>query len=216
VHQITKDYVRRVLGLVALFQLGELHFAKPLITTKVRLSPPVDVDEVARLSQLQTKQMYHLNPGLDFQQYYRDSVALNLPLKLALHVLKEHARYGPKVLLVEVQPGDSLWRLARRFGTTVAHIQRMNPAVERLLHIGQMVRVPARGYRNAVSRSNPLLSNGHRIHYRVREGDSLWGLALRFATTVKSIARINGLRKSALLRPGKWIWIKAHHQVGRI
>ncbi|MDQ6950072.1 MAG: LysM peptidoglycan-binding domain-containing protein [Mariprofundales bacterium] len=212
----TLDYVRRILGLVVLWQQGELAFAKPVVTTKVKLAPPVDVSEVARLGKMQRKWIYRLNPGLDFQQYYEDSVTLYLPLKLATRVVKQHARYQPKVLLVGMHAGDSLWRIAHRFGTTIAHIRQMNPALESsVLHVGQILLVPARGYLNAVARNNPLLSHGHRIHYKIRTGDSLWGLALRFGTTVKAIVRINELKQGKVLHPGKWIWIKAHHRVGR-
>ena len=43
-----------------------------------------------------------------------------------------------------VQSGDSLWLIARRYGTTVAELQRLNPGVNpQRLQVGQRLTVPA-------------------------------------------------------------------------
>lgn len=45
-----------------------------------------------------------------------------------------------------VQPGDTLWLIARRYGTTVAELQRLNPGVNpQRLMAGQRLTVPAAG-----------------------------------------------------------------------
>ncbi|HEY8416617.1 MAG TPA: cell wall hydrolase [Limnochordales bacterium] len=51
-----------------------------------------------------------------------------------------------------VQPGDSLWLIARRFGTTVAELQRLNPGVNpQRLRVGQRLTVPGRARQAAAA-----------------------------------------------------------------
>lgn len=79
-----------------------------------------------------------------------------------------------------VQPGDTLWLLSRRYGTTVEAIKRLNGLTGDMLYIGQVLKIP-------VSQTG-----GYR-EYTVQAGDSLWLLARRFRTTVEEIMQLNGL-----------------------
>ncbi len=82
------------------------------------------------------------------------------------------------------------------------------------LRIGQRLRVPANLLARATPRPNPLLSQGRRIRYRVRAGDSLWTIARRFGTTPASIARANELDPDDILRPGRKLWVVARIRPG--
>lgn len=86
-----------------------------------------------------------------------------------------------------VRPGDTLWLLAQRFGTTVDAIKRLNNLTGDDLQIGQVLLIPTAG--------SP---EGSYFEYVVRPGDTLWLLARRYDTTVDSIMRINGLTDSNL------------------
>lgn len=88
-----------------------------------------------------------------------------------------------------VQAGDSLWQIARQFGTTVDALMRVNGLSSDLLRIGQVLKVP-------VSQSSSY------FEHTVRSGDTLWLLARRYGTTVDAIKRLNGL-SSDLLRIGQ-------------
>ncbi|MBO8142350.1 MAG: cell wall hydrolase [Firmicutes bacterium] len=45
-----------------------------------------------------------------------------------------------------VQPGDTLWHIARRYGTTVARLEQLNPGVDPYrLRVGQRILVPTAG-----------------------------------------------------------------------
>jgi len=49
-----------------------------------------------------------------------------------------------------VQPGDTLWLIARRYGTTVAELQRLNPGINpSRLQVGQRLTIPAAGQASA-------------------------------------------------------------------
>ena len=79
-----------------------------------------------------------------------------------------------------VQPGDTLWLLARKYGTTVEELKRLNNLTSDMLNIGQVLKRPT-GQTPAY------------FEYTVRPGDTLWLLSQRFGTTVDAIKRLNGL-----------------------
>ncbi len=86
-----------------------------------------------------------------------------------------------------VRPGDTLWLLARRYGTTVDAIIRLNGLPDDNLSIGQILKIPSAGETPAPY-----------FEYTVRSGDSLWLLAQRFGTTVDAIKRLNELSSDNL------------------
>ncbi|MDE6419321.1 MAG: LysM peptidoglycan-binding domain-containing protein [Lachnospiraceae bacterium] len=86
-----------------------------------------------------------------------------------------------------VRSGDTLWRLAQRFNTTVDAIKSLNGLTGDNLSIGQVLRIPTTG-----------ASGGSYFEYTVRSGDTLWQLAQRYNTTVDAIQNLNGLSGSNL------------------
>lgn len=84
-----------------------------------------------------------------------------------------------------VRAGDSLWLIARRYGTTVDAIKSLNGLTSDLLDIGQILKIPAG-------------QNAPYVEYTVRPGDSLWLIARRYGTTVDTIKALNGLSSDLL------------------
>ncbi len=93
---------------------------------------------------------------------------------------------GPDVGTVTytVQAGDTLWLIARRYGTTVEAIKQANGLTSNALRIGQVLRIP--------------VSQNPYVEYTVRAGDTLWELARRYGTTVEAIRQANGLTNNIL------------------
>lgn len=83
-----------------------------------------------------------------------------------------------------VQAGDTLWLIARRYGTTVEAIRQANGLTGNTLQIGQVLRIP--------------VSQGPYVEYTVRAGDTLWELSRRYQTTVEAIRQANGLTSNIL------------------
>lgn len=94
-----------------------------------------------------------------------------------------------------VQKGDSLWKIAQRYGTTVEAIKSLNGLTGDLLNIGQVLQIPAS-------------QTGPNIRYTVRPGDSLWLIAQRYNTTVDAIKKLNNLT-SDILNIGQVLQIPA-------
>ncbi len=91
----------------------------------------------------------------------------------------------PGVREYVVQPGDSLWLIAKRYGTTVEALKQLNGLTSDLLNIGQVLKIPAD-------------TDTSYFEYTVRAGDTLWLLSRRFDTTVEAIQKLNGLSSDNL------------------
>lgn len=93
-----------------------------------------------------------------------------------------------------VRAGDSLWTIARRFGTTTTALQRANGLSSTHLKIGQRLVLPG----GPGGEATVAAATTSPTRYRVRAGDNLWTLSRRFGTSVAAIQNANGLRDSAL------------------
>lgn len=90
-----------------------------------------------------------------------------------------------------VQSGDSLWSIARKFGTTVDELRTLNNLTTDTLQIGQVLRI-------ASTPVSPPSEEQNFITYTVRSGDSLYKIARQYNTTVDAIKSLNNLTSDVL------------------
>ena len=88
-----------------------------------------------------------------------------------------------------VQPGDTLFSLARRFGTSVAALQAANGLRGDLIRIGQTLVITSGGA--------PLPPSGWTLH-TVTYDDTLYSLASHYGTSVEAIMAANGLQTTQI------------------
>jgi LysM repeat protein len=95
---------------------------------------------------------------------------------------------GPTCTYI-VRPGDMLFSIARRFGTTASAIAARNGLRNiNFIFIGQRLVIP-----NCTQPPPPPPPPGQCVTYVVRRGDTLSGIAARFGTTSFAIAARNGI-----------------------
>lgn len=102
---------------------------------------------------------------------------------------------------VIVQSGDTLWDLARKHGTTVAALAALNQIDDpSIIRIGQRIvlRPPASAVPPTPAPAAPTV-----VIYVVRPGDTLWGIATHFRTTVAALAQPNGIADPSFIRIGQ-------------
>jgi membrane-bound lytic murein transglycosylase D len=206
---VTRAYVKQIIGLASLLHTGELSFPEPVATRTLVLHPPVDISRLAKAANLDEMEIFRYTPSLNQAQYLHESVTIHVPASSFALLQKKISQAGPEYVQVKISKGDSLWGIARKYHTSVAHLKRLNPDMGELLRIGRKLKVPTGHLAVAVATPNPLLSKGLRIRYKIRPGDSLWQIASRFGTTVKAIARSNQIKMGALIHPGDTLWILA-------
>ncbi len=117
---------------------------------------------------------------------------------------------------VRVGRGDTLTGIARRHGTTVASLRKVNGLSGSTLHAGQVLKVPSTGgSANKVAASSPrapktskitATSHGKARRVRVGKGDTLWQIAQKNGVSVASLRKANGL-KSVTLKAGQLLQI---------
>ncbi|HUV30230.1 MAG TPA: LysM peptidoglycan-binding domain-containing protein [Acidobacteriota bacterium] len=137
--------------------------------------------------------------------------------------------YVAKKSIYIVRAGDTMWDIARAFGTSVDALRRIN-YIERgsRIYVGQQLRIPADASMLAMKSSSPRLyasnpsssdsgskpgsskatATGKRS-YKVKAGDTLWDIARAFGTTTGRIRRLNSLGRSSRIYPGQELTVEA-------
>ncbi len=114
-------------------------------------------------------------------------------------------RPAPEAVVAHVvRRGDSLERIARRYGTTVEALRRANGLTSPLIHPGQSLRLPgARSSTAPAGRRSgaPTRVDAVAVHV-VRRGDTLDRIARLYGATIDALRRANGLT-SSLIHPGQ-------------
>jgi len=114
-------------------------------------------------------------------------------------VLPPSPRYkklpGKKALKYNVKRGDSLWILAKRYGTTTKKIIALNNLPNTKLHIGQVLSIPGRNYESG--------KNGAFKTHLVKRGESPFIIAKRHNMSLVRFLRINNLTPRSKIYPGQ-------------
>jgi len=99
-----------------------------------------------------------------------------------------------------VQPGENLFRIALRYGTTVDAIVAANGLRNaRVIYAGQRLVIP-RGSGSSATAGHPTTSGST---YVVRPGDTLSQIAQRFGTTTAALAQLNGITNPSIIYVGQ-------------
>jgi len=118
----------------------------------------------------------------------------------------------------QVRKGDTLGAIAHRHRVSLASIKRSNHIRGHLINIGQNLMIPLseaattqlakRNTGNSRKKKYRARSQRHRSFvHRVRNGDTLWGIARRYQVNVAQLLSWNALRKQSILHRGQPIRI---------
>lgn len=108
-----------------------------------------------------------------------------------------------------IRRGDTLWDLAKAFGTTTKALRSLNGlSRSSKIYPGQKLRMPGISSSGS-SGKNAGKSGGKKstFSYKVRRGDTLWELAEKHGTSVSKLRSINGISRRAKLKIGQVIKI---------
>jgi LysM repeat protein len=120
---------------------------------------------------------------------------------------------GPGWTTYLVRDGDSLSTIARRHGTDAHALARVNGMSDAdRLQAGRRLSVPVppatdssqARRRAAASGLHPVDTSGApALSYRVREGDTVSGIAARSGSSVRAVLAANNLRPTGIVKPGQ-------------
>ena len=85
-----------------------------------------------------------------------------------------------------VQKGDTLYKIANKYGITVQELKKINNIITDTLYIGQQLFVPQK---DDISNQ----PEEKYIIYTIQKGDSLWQISRKFNVTIPEILELNNL-----------------------
>ena len=131
------------------------------------------------------------------------SLAVASPVEKTRRIARTRANYT-------VRKGDNLYDLGKRFGVSVRTLQRANGLNSRgFLRIGQRLYVPDQGKTASLESKRQAEQVRKIVHYRVRNGDSVWTIARKFGVSHLDLLKWNKLRRRSLIHPGDTLRVSA-------
>lgn len=115
---------------------------------------------------------------------------------LANYTNVPYYKEGESQEIYTVKKGDSLWKIANKYNTTVEKLKNANNLKTNTLSVGQKLVIPSISVSPEVSDT-----------YIVQKGDSLWSIANKFNMTVSELKNLNNLTNN-LLSIGQVLKIK--------
>ncbi|SHH12746.1 Cell wall-associated hydrolase, NlpC family [Thermosyntropha lipolytica DSM 11003] len=101
-----------------------------------------------------------------------------------------------------VKAGDSLWKIASRYGLTVEKLKQINNLTSDRIFPGQALKVSSSipSGQNAEQNADNNVSSEQAsdLVYIVKAGDNLWKIARDYGTTVEELKRLNNLASDRL------------------
>jgi len=152
---------------------------------------------IARRYRTSVKKIMYAN-NLRRSNYIVAGKKLKIPLRGTVSYTPKKIKAGlpEKASRYVVKSGDSLWIIAKRFGTTTKKIQALNNLSSTNLKIEQVLRIP--DY-DDVQRS----PNGSQGIYTVKKGDSPYLIAQKHNMPLSRFLRLNRLTPRCKIYPGQ-------------
>ncbi len=178
---------------------------------------------LADLGSFSLDEMFRFNPGLNrratppdgpyrllIPESYRDAFESALS-----QYPKEQVQWKHHV----VKRGETLDKIAREYGTSVASVRETNGLTGNTIHPSQSLTIAVAVIEPSALPANPMLAiphskSTHRLTYTVRRGDSLARIADRFNVSVSAIADWNDVDPSDVLKPGRRLVLHVPAQRG--
>lgn len=141
---------------------------------------------------------------------FAEELAAQYPVQVTLPEpsVKKTAQQSGEYAEVRVKKGDFLDRIARRNGTTVSEIMRVNHLKSTNLKIGQILKIP--GKKEAPKSRAVTSRTSQEGYYVVQNGDNPWTIARKNQLSVSELLRLNQLDEHSArrLKPGDRLRIR--------
>lgn len=226
----TRNYVPAILAAIHIAKNPELYgFSSekedPILYSKVAIPSCTDLQLIAECAKTSLETILELNPELRRLTTPPNHPNYNIKIPSGREevFLANYSRIPPDKrvswLQHRVRTGETLSQIARRYRTTVSALCQANNIKNRhFIRKGTLIVIP-RGkpkynYTSLLSDLHsqsrpPSYKRGQRIEYKVRRGDSLYRIALRFGTNTDSLLSWNQLSPKDKIYPGQKILLWA-------
>lgn len=196
---------------------------------EVAIDSQIDLALVARLADITLEDVYRLNPA-----YNRWATEPNKKRKLLIPIEKEVTfKAGlastPKSQRIQwkrhkVKSGETLSHIAKRYHTTVRLLKQVNNIRRHTIRKDKHLLIPlATRSLSQYSLTQPQRSSakrsvkrpGQKVIITVRNGDTFWDLSRQYKTSVRKLAKWNGMAPRDTLKPGSRLVLWLNHKQPR-
>lgn len=156
------------------------------------VKPGDTISEIANTYQVPTTEFKRINQLSS--SFIRVGQSLLVPKQAQLVKLGSKKAKVARLNSVDhkVKPGDTLWDISRHYKTSLRTIAAENNIPTRApLRVGKVLTI-------SLSKAG-----SQRVNYKVKAGDSLYGIAKQFKVSIGEIASWNALDKQRHIRPGQ-------------
>jgi membrane-bound lytic murein transglycosylase D len=184
---------------------------QPWVFETIDVPDALDLQFLAKESGIPLQDLRDLNPAIR-RDLTPGRSTTNLRLPPGTTVAAEAAlastprdQWAPRMIHT-VRSGDSLYAIARKYGSSVSAIRQANSLRGSLIRPGQTLIVPRFGTEFHSSGNQPerIADAGT---YVVQRNDTLWDIARAFSVSLDDLCDANGLSRGSIIRPGQRLTI---------
>ncbi len=221
----TKNYIPKLLALsevvlnpeqynIKLKDVNNEHFF-----SHVTIKNQIDLELVARLSEIPIEQVRRLNPAFKRWATSPDSEHdLLLPVnnmekfkeKLAAIPKEQHVRWAQH----KIRSGETLGHIAQKYKMSTLLLRQVNRLKSSQIRTGKMLMVPMISQtKRTGQKGNMALAKKqkaqHKVVHVVSRGDTLWDLAKAYSVSINKIKNWNKLSSESILKLGQRVvvWV---------
>lgn len=232
----TQAYVPQLLALAkivadpAKYELQLTEISNLPFFALVNVKTPVDLNKVAKIAEIDPAILRNLNAG--YNRWITTPTGphqLLVPIDSAEQfslILEKMPQETPIKILADykIKSGDTLGAIAKRYGTDVSSIQKMNGLKNTRLKLGQILTIPGlvqvdSPYSSSAQDSETFATENNaqstRLYYTVKSGDSLWTISRKYNTTVDKLRRLNNLSSRSKLQPKQKLLVTSNNVMKR-
>ncbi|WP_408007912.1 LysM peptidoglycan-binding domain-containing protein [Pseudalkalibacillus sp. A8] len=131
--------------------------------------------------------------GSRFVKAQRVLNSVSSDTKVATETTKNTSSSSSNTSVHTVRSGDTLWGISLKYNTSVSNLKALNNISSHIIYVGQKIKVSG-----TASASTSSSSTNH----TVKSGDTLWGISVKYGTTVSELKKANNL-SSDWIYPGQ-------------
>jgi membrane-bound lytic murein transglycosylase D len=211
----TRTYVPKLLALSRLVQAPQkygvnLHaIPDRAYFAVVETRGQMELSRAAAMAGVEEEEIRHLNPGFhhgatDPSGPHRLLVPVNTVERFRRQLAQAPATKAAPPLRHNVAKGDTLSAIARRYGVSVAALQRANGISDSNIRPGQALVIPGAAIATTGAGSSPTLPYGsQQLFHTVQTGDTPRRIATRYGVTPEDVLRWNGMRPQDPVKLGQ-------------
>ena len=205
----TKDYIPKYIALKELilnskrYEIILPNIPYEPVVTKVVIPGQVEIFALSEYLQIKPELLYKLNAGYTkWASAPKDESIFYIPInKQELFSKNNPFDNFDQINWIShnIQEGDSLWALAKKYNTEVKIVKEINYLKSDVLKIGNNLLIPL-----SKTESNSFIP--YELHI-VSEGDTLWSISSLYNLDINDIARMNNIDPDSFLQLGQQLSI---------